>query len=218
MPKIKVFLVDDHPVVREGIKRILQTMSQNISVVGEASNGKEVLIKAPQCRADIYLMGIMMPFLNGLVTAEKLLQWDPSCKIILLTRQSSKSFVERALKAGVHGYLTKECNIEDIPKAINAVSLDRYFLCPPIQKYVVDDFRKYKCNMNCNAKSETLTIREKEILQLIGEGIAKKQIANKLNVSINTVLVHNKNIMQKLNMHRQAELIRYSIKEGLAML
>jgi len=193
-------------------------MGWDIEVTGEAANGNEVLKMAKKTPADVYILDISMPVLNGIETANRLIRMDPKSKIIMLSIHDSRIFVEKALKSGARGYLSKESATEDVIQAIREVYLGRYFLSPAISKFVVNGFldkihhyKKYK-------KVVHLTAREKEILQLIAEGFANKEISVKLNLSLNTVHVHRKNIMQKLDIHKQANLVRYAIKEGLSNL
>lgn len=215
---IKVLLADDHPVVREGIKSVIEKDCQDIEIIGEASNGNEVLEKAKESLVDVYILDISMPELNGIEAAERLMKMDPRNRVIILSIHDSRIFVERALKLGARGYLLKESATEEVIHAIRAVYNGKVFLSPGISKYVVDSYLGKIYDSKNKKKVVQLTKREKEILQLIAEGYVSKEIATKLNIALNTVRVHRKNIMQKLDIHRNADLIRYAIKEGISQL
>ena len=215
---IRVVLADDHPVVRAGLKSVIEKSGREITVVREAANGKEVLRIAENNGVDVFLLDIEMPFLNGLETAERLIKKDPKTKIIILSLHDARIYVDRAVRAGVKGYILKESATEDVIKAIEEVHRGRFFLSPAISKYIVDGFLGKISDKKTKPASDGLTNREREILQLIGEGLTNKEIAQSLNLYLNTVQVHRRNLMQKLDIHKQADLIRYAIREGIAKL
>jgi two-component system NarL family response regulator len=173
---------------------------------------------AEKSPVDVYLLDVEMPHLNGIETAERLLKKDPRTKIIILSIHDSRVFVQRALRCGVKGYILKESATEEVIQAIQEVFRGRFFLSPGISSYIVDGFLGKVGARNDKGAGNGLTKREREVLQLIGEGCTNKEIAQKLNLYLNTVQVHRRNLMQKLNIHRQADLIRYTIKEGISKL
>ena len=215
---IKVLIADDHPVVREGLKYVIENRGENIKIIGEASNGSEVLKFAEKKLVDVYILDISMPILNGIETTHSLIKMDSSNKIIILSIHDSGIFVEKALKSGARGYIFKESAIEEVIHAVHEVNIGRFFLSPSISKYIVDGFLSNTQDYNSNKKAVGLTKREREILQLIGEGLTDKEISQKLNLSLYTVHVHRKNIMNKLDIHKQSGLVRYAIKEGFSKL
>ena len=220
--RIKVLVADDHPVVRDGLRATVQ-MSQtqdhdDIEVVAEASNGHEVLEIAETTPIDVFILDIKMPLLNGIETASRLVRMKPSSKIIILSTHDSRFFVEKALKAGARGYILKESSTDEILKAIREVHSGKVFLSPAVTQYIVDGFIKKAHPGEKGPTLVTLTTREKEILQLLAEGYASRDIAERLFLSLNTVRVHKKNIMQKLDVHSQVDLVRYAIKEGISKL
>jgi len=215
---IEVIIADDHAVVRDGIRAILERKASDLKVVGEASNGKEVLELAKTKPADIYLIDISMPMLNGIETTERLLKLDPKSKIIMLSMHDDRVSVEKALKAGARGFIVKVSTSEEIINAIREVYEGRFYLCSQVSKYVVQGFLGKVDPVASLGKATELTPKEREILQLIAEGYSSKEIAKELGVSLNTVHVHRNNIMSKLDIHKQADLIRYAIKEGIAHL
>ncbi len=215
---IEVILADDHAVVRDGIKAIVERKGEDITIIGEASNGKEVLELAKSTPADVYVLDIAMPLLNGIETTARLRKMDPQCKIIILSMLDDRTFVEKAFKYGANGYILKETASEEIVHAIREVSTNKYFLSPKISKFVVDGFLGKKYPEDQKKKQFDLTKREREILQLIAEGFTNKEIAKHLDLAFNTVHVHRNNIMKKLNIHKQADLVRYALKEGISHL
>ena len=215
---IKVILADDHEVVRAGIKAVIERKGNDIIIIGEASNGAEVLILAKSNPADVYVLDIAMPLLNGIETIERLKKIDATCKILILSMYDDRTLVERALKNGANGYLLKETATDEIIHAIQEVYLDRYFLSPNISKYLVEGFLEKQNISKQYHTINNLTSREREILQLIAEGFNSKEMSKKLNLSLNTIHVHRHNIMQRLNIHKQADLIRYALKEGISYL
>ncbi|TES94450.1 MAG: response regulator transcription factor [Candidatus Cloacimonadota bacterium] len=215
---IRVILADDHPVVRDGIKSIVDRRGTNIEIIGEVSNGKELLEMAKENPADVYVIDITMPILNGLETTKRLIKMEPRSKVIILSIHDSRIFVEKALESGAKGYVLKEDTTEDVIHAIQEVYSGRFFLSPGVSKFVVHGFLGKIHGYKRYKKIVNITKREREILQLIAEGFTNKEIASKLKRSLNTVHVHRNNIMQKLDIHKQADLIRFAIKEGISKL
>jgi len=220
---IKVIIADDHAVVIDGIKAVVERKAKNsIDIVGVAMNGIEVLELSKQNPADVYVIDISMPVLNGIETSERLLELQPKSKIIILSMHDERALVEKALKTGAKGYLLKETATEEVIKAIHEVYKDRCYLSPKISKYLVEEFIHKQTSSAQSEESEEpavhLTEREKKILQLIADGSNSRQIAIELDIAFNTVLRHRNNLMRKLNIHSQAGLIRYALKEGLSQL
>ena len=215
---IKVLLADDHPVVRDGLRYIIDNKGEDIKIIGEASDGNEVLEFAKKNLVDVYVLEISMPILNGIEATNSLIKMDSRSKIIILSIHDSRVFVEKAMKSGARGYVLKESATEEVIHAIHEVYRGRFFLSPAISKFIVDGFLGKTKNYSSNKKAVDLTKREREILQLIGEGLTDKEISMKLNLSLYTVHVHRKNIMNKLDIHKQAGLIRYAIREGISKL
>ncbi len=213
---IRVVLADDHPVVRAGLRSVIEKSGREIVVVREATDGNEVLRIAEKSGVDVFLLDIEMPFLNGLETAERLIRKNPKAKVIILSLHDARIYVDRAVRAGVKGYILKESATEDVIQAIEEVHRGNFFISPAISKYIVDGFLGRVTAKKTKPAGDGLTNREREILQLIGEGLTSKEIAQRLNLFLNTVQVHRRNLMSKLAIHKQADLIRYAIKEGIA--
>jgi DNA-binding NarL/FixJ family response regulator len=215
---IEVILADDHAVVIDGIKAVVDRKGEDIEIIGEATNGKEVLEMAKHSPADVYVLDVAMPILNGIETTERLRKMDQKCKIIILSMYDDKTFVEKAFKYGANGYILKETATEEIIRAIREVCMDQYYLSPKISKFVIKGFLGKRYYYEQKKQEGALTKREREILQLIAEGFTNKEIAIHLKLSLNTVHVHRNNIMSKLDIHKQADLIRYALKEGISHL
>jgi two-component system response regulator NreC len=213
---IKVVVADDHTIIREGIRTVIEKKTKDITIVGEALNGQEVLTMAGRCHADVYIIDITMPLLNGIEVTRRLLRDDPDCKVIILSMHKENTFVENALRAGARGYLLKEDATEEVISAIRKVLSGRYFLSPNISEFVVHGFLDSFRGKGLKIKENELSSREKEVLQLVAEGFTSKEIATQLNLSVNTVHTHRKNIMSKLDVHGQADLIRYALKESIS--
>ncbi len=212
---IKVILADDHAVVRDGVKAVIERMGKDINIIGEADNGKDVLEMARQKPADVYVLDISMPQLNGIETTDRLKQLDPENKIIILSMHDGLAYVEKALQSGAEGYILKKGATEEVIHAIREVHQGERYLSPRIAKYVIQGFLENKRDTNQTSPFSKLTRREREILQLIAEGLSTKQIAQNLNISTNTAHVHTNNIMQKINIHNRTDLARFALKEGI---
>jgi len=215
---IKVILVDDHEIVKEGIRAFLKRKGKDIMVIGEATNGEEVLEMARNNPADVYIIDIAMPTLDGVETVKRLKEIDSNCKIIIFSMYDDEAFVTEALQYGAMGYILKEEMAEEIIFAIRDVYINKYYLSQKISKFVIKGFLGKGDHSGQNKKETILTKREIEVLQLIADGFNNKEIATHISRSVNTVHVHRNNIMKKLNIHKQADLIRYAIKEGISYL
>ncbi len=210
---INIAIADDHVMVRSGIKAALERANKDIRVVAEVSNGKELVELPKDLDIDIFLVDISMPILNGIEATKKLRRVRKNAKVIILSMYDDRISVERAIRAGACGFVIKVSTIEEVINAIEDVSEGKFFLCSSISNYVFEGF----LNRASGRKGlHTLTAKEKEILQLVAEGYSSRRIADEFGLSLNTVHVHRNNIMHKLKMHKQADLIRYAIKEGIA--
>ena len=206
-------MADDHVMVRSGIKAALERKSKDIQVVAEVSNGKELLALPKDLQVDIFLVDISMPILNGIEATKKLKRLRKDAKVIILSMYDDRVSVERAIRAGANGFVIKVSTIEEVINAIEDVSKGKFFLCSSISNYVFEGFLS---KASGKRSAHTLTAKEKEILQLVAEGYSSRKIADEFGLSLNTVHVHRNNIMHKLKIHKQADLIRYAIKEGIA--
>lgn len=218
MKSVTVILADDHKLVRAGIKSLLET-SNGITVVGEASNGREAISLAGKLIPDIVFLDLAMPELNGLETAEKLNHELPTVKSVILSMYTDTEYIIQALRSGASGYLLKDSAPGELKKAIEAVMKGDIYISPAISSDVVNNFvagrRKISQSDEIASSREMLTSRQREILQLIAEGNSTKMIAEKLFISVKTVETHRAQLMKKLGIYDIAGLVKYAIKIGL---
>jgi len=214
---IKVIIADDHSLVVECLKPLLER-SGDIAITGTAADGKKFLELARKKPADVYLLDIGMPGLNGIDAAARLLRSDKTARIIFLSMYDDKPTVRKAMKTGAKGYLLKECAADEVIKAIRAVSRGGHYLSSALHGFMTETLQAGERGHENPGDSSPLTSKEREIIQLVAEGLANKQIARELKISANTVHAHRNNIAHKLNIHKQADLVRYAIKEKIAKL
>lgn len=215
MSKTKVLLVDDHTIVRQGLKALLG-FQDGIEVVGEAEDGRQAIEKAKELVPDIIVIDITMPNLNGIEATRQLKKINPEMKVLVLTVHDNEEYIHQVLQAGASGYLLKESAVSDLVSAINAVKKGDIFLSPSISKVVVKDYIRHAAGESGDFDSlNVLTSREREVLQLIAEGNTNRAIAHVLKISNKTVDVHRSHIMGKLHIHDITGLVKYSIRKGL---
>jgi DNA-binding NarL/FixJ family response regulator len=207
--KTSVVIADDHLILLQGVKELLQTEA-DCEVVGEAGNGREVVRLIRRLQPDIAILDIAMPELNGLDAARAAAKCSPRTKIILLTMHKESPYVIEALDVGVQGYVIKTQTAGDLVRAVREVSANRVYLSPGISRIIIDAYR----HKNVPA-SDPLTLREREVLQLIAEGKKTKEVAAHLQITVKTAESHRTRIMAKLEIHNTAGLVRYAIRRGL---
>ncbi|MBI1802024.1 MAG: response regulator transcription factor [Chloroflexi bacterium] len=210
MPKLRVLLADDHAIVREGVRMILNAQP-DLVVVGEASNGNEVLSLAQTLKPDLVVMDIGMPGKNGLEATRALKQLQPHLPIVILTMHEDEDYFFRVLAAGAAGYVLKGAGSDELLSAIRAIQQGGVYLYPTMAKKLVGDYLKAQGA----AARDPLTPREREVLKLIAAGKTNREIAEALVLSLNTVQTHRLHLMEKLNLHNRTELIKYAIRRGL---
>ena len=215
MKSIRVLLVDNHALVREGIRSLLQ-LYEDIVVVGEAGDGREAIQKTRELEPDIVVMDISMPSMGGVEATRQILKEKPVAKIVVLSRYDNLSYARSLLEAGALGYVPKKALSTELAAAIRAVYNGGVFLHPSIAKGVTKDYVQLIRSERETEPYERLTDREKEILKLLAEGYSSHQIAERLYLTAKTVLNYRKNIMEKLGVENPAQLIKYAIKIGLA--
>jgi DNA-binding NarL/FixJ family response regulator len=211
---IRVLLVDDHMILREGI-RIVLANQMDIEVVAEADNGNSALELAGEHFPDVVLMDINLPGLNGIETTRRISSKYPLCKVLILSAHSDQSLLLQALSAGARGYILKSSvTVKELMKAIQTVATDKNYFSESVNESIIEDYLNMRLKMSPTCSS-LITLREQEILQLYAEGKNTKEIAYDLNLSPKTVDTHRQRIMKKLNLCNIAELVRYAIREGL---
>lgn len=218
MTVIKVLLADDHQIIREGLRMLLNAHDR-VEVVGEADNGRKVIAMLRKVMPDVIVMDVSMPELNGIETTARIHKEYPSVKILALSMHADRRFIEGMLKAGASGYLVKDCAATELVSAIEFVTTGEIYLSPKIAGKIIKNFLERSSDSDRNSAGvDSLTSREREILQLIAEGNDSKQIAFELCLSPKTVETHRRNIMEKLNIHNIAKLTKLAIKEGITNL
>ena len=209
MKRIRILLADDHAVVRQGFKMILDAQP-DMEIVGEAANGREVLALAEEVRPDVVVMDVAMPELNGIEATRRLAASMPHARVLALSMHKDSVYVREILRAGARGYVLKESGAGDLVKAVRAVAAGEGYLSPAVSNAVLDDYRRHVTN-----PIDLLTTREREVLQMLAEGKTNKEIAAVLDLSVYTIEAHRGRIMEKLNLHSINELVRFAVRNGL---
>jgi two-component system, NarL family, response regulator NreC len=212
--QIRILLADDHVVMRRGLRLLLENQP-GFSVVAEASDGREAVDRAEAVKPDVAVLDIAMPNLSGIEATERITSMLPETRIVILSMHSDESYVLRALKAGVKGYLLKDSAEGDLVEAIKAVHQGKAFFSPDISRMLVEDYRRETKNRRVEDSYELLTPREREILQMLAEGKSNKDIATVLHLSLYTVETHRRNLQEKLNLHSFPELVLYAVRKGI---
>jgi len=211
---IRVVLADDHTLVRAGIRALLEKLP-DVHVVAEASDGREAVHLVTTTQPDVVLMDIAMPGLNGLEATRRLVKEFPAIRVLILSMHKNEEYVWQALRAGAVGYLLKDADLAELALAITAVTHGETYLSPPISKHVI---REYVQRVGGEETGlEQLTPRQREILQLIAEGHTTKMIAQRLGLSVKTVETHRVQMMERLDIHEIAGLVRYAIRMGVVL-
>lgn len=214
MNTVKLVLADDHAIFREGLRALLERWPE-VEIVGEANDGVEAVDLARRLRPDVIVMDIGMPRMNGLEATKLITRELPDIKILILTIHATDEHFFEALAAGASGYVLKEAASDVLKSALQALSRGGLFLYPSVARRLVEDYLRRVNTGEERTSYENLTQREREILQLVGEGLTSQEIAEGLVLSVNTVQTHRMHIMEKLNLHSRAELIQYAVRLGL---
>jgi DNA-binding NarL/FixJ family response regulator len=214
MPKKKVLIADDHALVREGIVAYLK-LCDDIEVVGEASDGLEAIEKTKKLRPDIIIMDINMPKLGGLEATVEIKKLYPDIKVLVLTQYEDREYISRFLKAGVSGYLLKKAVGSDLITALKTIIRGELYLYSSIASEVVAGYLHGEKRVDVESPYDKLSDREKQVLKLVAEGYTHKEAADMLGISVKTVIAHQTNISEKLEIHTRAGLIKFAIQKGI---
>jgi two-component system response regulator NreC len=213
MQKIRVLLVDDHAILREGIKALLEKQ-ENIEVAAEAADGREAMSKVAQIHPDVVVLDVSMPLMDGLEATRQMKRENPDIKILILTMHDDEEYFLQLLRVGASGYVTKKSVSRELVSAIEAVYRGETFLCPSMAKHLLSDYLRLGKDPG-HEEQEKITPREREIVKLIAEGYTNQQIADILHRSVKTIESHRANILRKLNIHDSIELVKYAIRKKL---
>lgn len=210
MEKIKILVVDDHTLMRDGIHALL-SLSNDVEVIGEATDGREALDKVQELSPDVVVMDVAMPVMDGLEATRRIKKKNPRVKVLVLTQYDNREYILSAIKAGADGYVPKKAAGSELASAIRAIHAGDSFLYPSAAAALIKDYLRQAVE----EPYDRLTSREREILKLIAEGHTSKGIADMLFISLKTALGHRTKIMQKLDIHNRTELIKYAMHKGL---
>lgn len=211
---IRILLADDHTVVRDGLRALLERQP-DMTVVAEAADGRDSVRLAEEQSPDVVVMDITMPNMNGIEATRRILAANPRTAVVILSMHQDESYVLRSLKAGAKGYLLKDSLRSDILDAIHEVSQGRSFLTRKISRMMQEDYVRQMERRGVEDSYDLLTDREREILQLVAEGKANKEVASLLNISLTTVETHRTHILQKLGLHSVPDLILYAVRKNI---
>ena len=213
MKTTTIVLADDHRIVRQGLHALLAAEA-DFKVVGEAGDGREALEQVKSLAPDVLVLDLMMPGLNGLEVARQLHKHTPKVGVVVLSMHDDEGFVLEALANGVSAYVLKDSNSSDLIQAVREVAAGRRYLSPPLSDRVIETYLQM-AKVGTMDKHETLTTREREVLQLSAEGHTNSEIAARLGISTRTAETHRSHVMHKLGLHTQADLIRYALRRGI---
>ena len=211
---VRILLADDHTLVRQGIRRILEEHA-DWEVVSETSDGREAVRQAVEIQPDVAILDIGMPQLNGLEAARQITRRAPSVRVLMLSMHADEAYITQAVEAGATGYLLKDSADVELVKAVTAAIQGRSFFSPRVSAFLLDEYRKSLARRGITDRYETLSEREREVFQLIVEGNSNKSIATILDLSPATVDTHRSHIMEKLDLHSIAEIVLYAVRRGV---
>jgi len=216
-PRIKLLLVDDHPIVRDGIKSHL-IAQPGLEVVGEASNGQEAVSQAARLKPDVILLDVSMPQMNGLEAIAQLHRKVPAARVIVLTMHDNREYIAQMVRSGARGYLLKDTSPAELVRAIHAVHAGEAFFSPAASRVLAEELAAVGAGEINAGDTASLSERERDVLVRIAEGQGNKQIAQRLGVGVRTIETHRERIMRKLDIHTVAGLTRFAIAQGMVRL
>jgi two-component system response regulator NreC len=214
MARLRILLGDDHTLLRQGLKKILEERP-DWEVVAEAGDGREAVRQMVAGAADVAILDIGMPLMNGIEATRQIIRRRPDCRILILSMYASEAYIIQALKAGAIGYLLKDSADTELIRAVAAVAAGKSFFSPAVAKVMLDDYVRHLAEKGITDRYDSLSDREREIFQLVAEGHSNKEIAELLSVSPATVETHRGHVLQKLDVHNTAELVLYAVRRGV---
>jgi len=214
MGRVRILLADDHTVVRQGLRKLLEERP-DWEVIAEAGDGREAVRLAEQQKPDVAILDVAMPLLNGIEATRQITKRVPSTRVLVLSMHADEAYVTQILQAGATGYLLKDSADVDLLKAVGEAAQGRSFFSPAIARVMLDDYVRQLADKGVTDRYESLSEREREIFQLIAEAKTNKEIAALLSVSPSTVETHRAHIMEKLDLHSAAEIVLYAVRRGV---
>jgi DNA-binding NarL/FixJ family response regulator len=214
MVKLTILIGDDHTLVRQGLRKIIEEQP-DWSVVGEAGDGREVVRKALQLKPDVIIVDIGMPLLNGIEATSQLTRRLSEARVLILSMHLDEAYITRSLQAGARGYLLKDSADIDLVRAVTAVANGKSFFSPAVARIMLDDYVQHLADKGIEDRYDSLSEREREVFQLVAEGYTGKEVASLLDISPATVETHRAHIMEKLDVHTTAELVLRAVRRGI---
>jgi len=214
MARLRILLGDDHTIVRQGLRKIVEAVP-DWEVVAEASDGREAVRLCQTCLPDVAILDIGMPLLNGIEATRQIVKRHPDVGVVILSMHSDEPYILRALQAGARAYLLKDAADTDLIRGVTAAASGKSFFSPVVAKVMLDDYLRHLAHKGIVDRYESLSEREREIFQLIAEGRSNKEIADLLSVSPSTIETHRAHILQKLDVHSTAEIVLYAVRRGV---
>ena len=214
MKPLRIVLADDHTLVRQGVRKILEDQ-ENWTVVAEAQDGRELVKKVLEMQPDMVVVDVAMPLLNGIEATRQILRKLPSARVLMLSMHADEAYIIQSLEAGARGYLLKDSADSDLVRAVTAVVEGKSFFSPSVAAIMLDDYVKHLAEKGIADRYSSLTEREREVFQLVAEGRTNKEVADLLCISVATAETHRAHILQKLDLHSTAELVLYAVRRGV---
>lgn len=214
LPMITILLADDHQIVRQGLRNLLES-EPDFSVIGEASDGLEAVRTAEQLKPDVLITDMMMGGINGIEVTRQIATLSPGTRVVILSMYHTEGYVIESLRAGAKGYVLKESSSEDLVRAVRASAAGHRYLAPPLSEEAIDAYIQRANSANSLDSYDTLTTREREVLQLAAQNLTNAQIAERLFISRRTVEIHRANMMHKLGLRNSTQLVHYVLERGI---
>jgi DNA-binding NarL/FixJ family response regulator len=214
MAKLTILIGDDHTLVRQGLRKIIEEQP-DWTVVAEAGDGRDVVRKALQLKPDVIIVDIGMPLLNGIEATSQITRRLTNAHVLILSMHFDEAYITRALQAGARGYLLKDSADTDLVRAVTAVAAGKSFFSPSVARVMLDDYVQHLADKGIEDRYDSLSEREREVFQLVAEGYSGKEVASLLNISPATVETHRAHIMEKLDVHSTAELVLRAVRRGI---